>query len=174
MVNKVLGQQLIKIARQEGKFLLKSGVTSNVYWDKFKFESDPKILAKIAAELAKLLSRRAQVLGGMELGGIPLVTALSAKTGLPATYIRKETKKYGTTKKFEGAVIKDKRTILVEDIVTSGGSVKDGIIALREAGAVVDKVVCVILRSEQTRVVVQSLGIKLEYLFTMAELDSLL
>jgi orotate phosphoribosyltransferase len=85
-------------AQLEGSFTLRSGKVSNTYFDKYRFESDPTLLRDIATEMARLVPRGTEVLAGLEMGGIPVVTMLSQVTGLPAAFIRKEAKSYGTCK----------------------------------------------------------------------------
>ena len=93
----------IKEAAQiQGEFTLRSGVKSNVYFDKYRFEADPKPLSDVALAMVSLLSERAQVLCGLEMGGTPIVTMLSHHTGLPAAFIRKTAKEYGTCRYAEG------------------------------------------------------------------------
>lgn len=168
-----LGRQIVNVARKSGTFLLTSGTISDVYWNKYKFESDPVILKKIAICLTQKIPPDTQVLAGMELGGIPLVTAVSLESGLSAAYIRYEPKLHGTKNRVEGAEVDGKITLLLEDVVTTGGTIKDGVSALQEVGASVGRVLCVILRSEITFETMKSLGLGLNYLFTMAELENL-
>ena len=91
------------------------------YFDKYRFESDPSLLAEIAEEMVPLVPPETQGLAGLELGGIPLATVLSAATGLPAFFVRKEAKKYGTERLCEGGNIGGKRLLIIEDVVTTGG-----------------------------------------------------
>ena len=59
------------------------------------------------------------------MGGIPIVTALSARTGLPALFVRKQAKEYGTCKLAEGPDVAGRRVTLIEDVITTGGAVRD-------------------------------------------------
>ena len=90
---KELAQEINRISRLEGSFKLRSGVISDTYFDKYLFESDPKVLRAICDEMAKLVPEGTEVLAGLELGGIPVVTVLSQLTGIPAAFIRKEAKR---------------------------------------------------------------------------------
>lgn len=125
-------------AKLEGDFLLRSGVISNTYFDKYLFESDPKILLKIATEMAALVPPDTEILAGLEMGGIPVVTALSQVTGIPAAFIRKEAKEYGTCKYAEGPSLLNKKVTIVEDVVSSGGAILDALskLARRQRGQV--------------------------------------
>jgi phosphoribosylpyrophosphate synthetase len=68
------------------------------------------------------------------------------KTGLPQIFVRKEAKTYGTCKLAEGIDFKEKKVTVVEDVVTTGGAILDGVRALREQGALIETVLCVIDR----------------------------
>ena len=71
-------------------------------------------------------------------------TVLSSQTGLPAVFVRKEAKTYGTCKLAEGPAYDGRRITLIEDVITTGGAVRDATNALRAGGAIVDTVVCAI------------------------------
>lgn len=73
-------------------FTLRSGRTADTYFDKFLFTSDPDLLREVAGRLAPLVPHDTEVLAGLELGGVPLATALALETGLPAVYVRREPK----------------------------------------------------------------------------------
>jgi orotate phosphoribosyltransferase len=77
-------------AQLEGTFTLRSGKVSNTYFDKYRFESDPVLLRDIVSAMVGLIPEGTEVLAGLEMGGIPVVTALSQVTGLPAAFIRKQ------------------------------------------------------------------------------------
>ena len=79
-----------------GSFRLRSGQTSSEYFDKYLFESDPVLLRTIAEALAPLVPHGVDALAGLELGGVPIATMLSQVTGIPARFVRKEAKTYGT------------------------------------------------------------------------------
>ena len=112
-----------------------------------------------------------EVLAGLELGGIPLATMLSQLTGLPARFVRKEAKTYGTCRLAEGGDVDGKRLTVVEDVVTSGGQVILSTEDLRERGATVEHAVIVIDRRgpEHQRQLADA-GIHVPALFTMDEL----
>jgi orotate phosphoribosyltransferase len=98
-----LAQRVTAACRLEGQFVLRSGQTATTYFDKYLFEADPRLLYDIASALEQLVPEGTEVLAGLELGGIPIVTALSLETGLPAAFVRKNAKTYGTAKLAEGA-----------------------------------------------------------------------
>jgi orotate phosphoribosyltransferase len=167
-----LAAAIYSTAHITGEFVLRSGVTSNEYFDKYRFEADPALLRDIATALVPLLPSDTEVLGGLELGGVPIAAVLSQVTGLPATYVRKEAKTYGTCQLAEGAAIDGKRVTVVEDVVTSGGQVVLSCGDLRERGAIVEHALCVIDRESGGTGALTDLGVTLHPLFTMTELKA--
>jgi len=153
-----------------GQFTLRSGATSTEYFDKYRFESDPALLASIAAALVALIPAGVDALAGLELGGVPLAVALSAVSGLPAFFVRKEAKTYGTCQLAEGGDLTGRRLLVVEDVVTSGGQVVTSCGDLRDRGAVVEHAVCVIDREAGGPAALGAIGVELRPLFTMGEL----
>jgi orotate phosphoribosyltransferase len=153
-----------------GTFVLRSGATSSEYFDKYRFESDPRLLREIAEAMAALLPAGADGLAGLELGGVPLATVLSQVTGLPAGFVRKQAKPYGTRRLAEGLDVAGRRLVVVEDVVTSGGAVVDSCRALRAEGAEVAVAICVIDREAGGPANLAEIGIELRPLFTMTQL----
>ncbi|MFS3128897.1 orotate phosphoribosyltransferase [Nocardioides sp. Bht2] len=133
--------------RLSGEFTLRSGQVATEYFDKYLFESQPALLDRVATQMVGLLPADTELLGGLELGGVPIATMVSAKTGLPALFVRKKAKEYGTCKLAEGPDVAGRRVTLIEDVITTGGAVRDATRELRAAGAIVTTVVCAIDRS---------------------------
>jgi orotate phosphoribosyltransferase len=167
-----LAARVNSIARLTGTFTLRSGQIATEYFDKYRFEADPVLLADIAAALEALLPTGTEVLAGLELGGVPIATALSLRTGIPAAFVRKEAKTYGTAQLAEGAVIAGKRVTVIEDVITTGGQVVISTRQLRELGALVDHVVCVIDRSPDHGSALAAEGLAMTSLLTRAQLDA--
>ncbi|UAL29250.1 orotate phosphoribosyltransferase [Nocardioides rotundus] len=159
-------------SRLTGEFTLRSGQVASEYFDKYLFESDPALLGRVADQMVGLIPDGTELLGGLELGGIPIVTALSARTGLPALFVRKKAKEYGTAKLAEGPDVEDRRVTLIEDVITTGGAVRDATRALRERGAVVDTVVCAIDRSPEGENPLADVQLAVRPVLTKAELDA--
>jgi orotate phosphoribosyltransferase len=155
-----------------GSFVLRSGRTADHYFDKYRFESDPALLAEIVDALAPLVPPGVEGVAGLELGGVPLATMLSAKTGLPAYFVRKEPKKYGTEKVCEGGDVDGRALVIIEDVVTTGGQMVLSAQDLRAEGAVVEHALCVIDREGGGADVAAAEGITLRALFTMSELEA--
>ncbi|MEY2580924.1 MAG: orotate phosphoribosyltransferase [Ilumatobacteraceae bacterium] len=167
-----LAHRVNSIARLTGTFTLRSGQIATEYFDKYRFEADPVLLADIASALVPLLPPGTEVLAGLELGGVPIATALSLRTGLPAAFVRKEAKSYGTARLAEGADISGKRVTVIEDVITTGGQVVISTKELRALGAIVDDVVCVIDRSPDHGAALAAEGLRMTALLTRAQLDA--
>ncbi|MFC8599876.1 orotate phosphoribosyltransferase [Isoptericola sp. NPDC057191] len=167
-----LARDVDRACRLTGTFTLRSGQMASEYFDKYLFESDPALLARVAAQLMPLVPADTDLLGGLELGGVPLVTVLSSLTGHPALFVRKEAKRYGTAKLAEGPAVAGRRVTLVEDVVTTGGAVRDATLALRAEGAVVETVVCAIDRSPAGTSPLADLGVELRAVLTKSRLDA--
>ena len=172
MADTSLARDIDACCRLTGEFTLRSGQVAGEYFDKYLFESDPALLARVAEEMTGLVPRDTELLGGLELGGIPLVTVLSARLGLPALFVRKQAKTYGTCKLAEGPAADGRRVTLVEDVITTGGAVRDATLALRERGAVVETVVCAIDRSPGDEKPLADVGLEIRSVLTKAELDA--
>lgn len=143
-----LGRRIYEVAHLTGEFTLRSGVTTDHYFDKYRFEADPVLLDAVAEAMVPLVPAGTEVLAGLEMGGIPVVTALGRHTGLPCAFVRKEAKTYGTCRLAEGAEIAGRRVLVVEDVVTSGGQIVLSTQELRALGADVREALCVIDREQ--------------------------
>ena len=165
-----LARRVHQASHLTGTFVLRSGATSNEYFDKYRFESDPRLLRELAEAMAGLLPEGADGLAGLELGGVPLATVLSQVTGLPAGFVRKQAKPYGTRRLAEGFDVEGRRLVVIEDVVTSGGAVVDSCRALRAEGAEVAVALCVIDREAGGPANLADIGVELRPLFTMTQL----
>jgi hypothetical protein len=111
-----LARAIASVSTLSGQFTLRSGRTATTYFDKYRFEGDPKLLHAIGEHLEPLVPPDTEVLAGLELGGVPLATALSLRTGLPAVFVRKKAKEYGTRQLAEGGAVSGRRLLVVEDV----------------------------------------------------------
>ena len=143
-----LARELVAASYLKGDFVLRSGRRSNRYFDKFLFETDPALLKRIGAELARLVPAETQRLAAPELGAVLLGGAVSIETGLPLVLVRKEPKGYGTAKQLEGRFRAGERITVIEDVVTTGGDSLRSIEALRAAALDVIHLVVVLDRGE--------------------------
>jgi orotate phosphoribosyltransferase len=165
-----LARRIYERSRLTGEFRLRSGATSDEYFDKYLFESDPPLLREIAEALVVLLPDGADALAGLELGGVPLATVVSQVSGLPTLFVRKERKTYGTCRLAEGGEIDGRHLVVIEDVITSGGQVIESCGALREHGAQITMVLCVIDREAGGRENLAAENLDLRSLFTMSQL----
>ena len=156
-------------AIQFGRFVLTSGAISDYYIDIKKASTNPKILKKIAEAMAEY-AKGYDLLAGMELGAVPLIVALSLEVKIPYAIIRKEKREHGTSKQIEGAEVKGKKVLIIEDVTTSGGSVLKSIRILRDSGALVDEVVVVVDREAGTERKLQELDVSFIPLLSVSDI----
>ena len=173
------GSSLIELARDvdarcrlRGRFTLRSGRVSSDYFDKYLLESDPGLLRRVTDEMAGLVPPGTGALAGLELGGVPLAVMLSQATGIPALFVRKQAKSYGTCRIAEGGDPAGLTVVLVEDVITTGGAVIQAAGALRDLGATVSAVVCAIDRSAPGDSPLAAHGIAVVPVLTKADLDA--
>ena len=171
MDKKELARQIKKSSFLTGQFKLRSGKISSFYWDKYRFESNPKLLSEIIEHMTKILPQSFDKLAGMELGGIPLATVLSIRIGKPCLYVRKKAKDYGTCNLVEGGFKPGETVLVVEDVITTAGQVVSSIEDMRKLGLIVNDVLCVIDREQGGREKLIAIKCSLSSLFTMTELE---
>ena len=171
MPREELAKKMADIATLTGEFTLRSGQISNTYFDKYRFEGEPTLLRPLAQEMAKLLPEETEIIAGLELGGVPLVSALSLETGLPAAFIRKEAKTYGTCRAIEGQDISGKKVTFIEDVITTGGAVSDAYNMAAAEGAEILTVICAIWRGEGDPHIAKTPGLTVRPVFTRADLE---
>lgn len=166
-----LEQKLVKTAYLEGDFVLASGRRSRYYFDKYLFETQPDLLGAVAELLAARVPPGIRRLAGPELGAIALAAATSIASGLPCLFVRAEAKGYGTAKQIEGRFDPGDPVMLIEDVVTSGGSALAAARALTEAGCEVKQIFGVIDREEGGREAIAAAGYPMDALFTKSDLE---
>jgi orotate phosphoribosyltransferase len=167
-----LAKEIYKVSYLTGEFLLRSGKTSNEYFDKYQFETYPHILSSIAEQFEAILPVDFDYFAALEMGGIPIGTALSLQCGKPVLFIRKRPKEYGTRKFAEGPDITGKKLLIVEDVVTTGGQILLSVNELRNAGALITDTICVIDRESGGIETLKHVNLNLHALFTMSEIKS--
>ena len=127
-------------------FVLSSGARSTVYFDKFRFLTDPVLLRDVAKATAALLPEGVTALGAPEGAAMLLVAAVSLETGLPVTVVRKQAKEYGTKEQVEGLLRPGATVALIEDVSTTGHQVQRAAEVLQAAGAQIGAIVLAIDR----------------------------
>ncbi|KAB7515327.1 orotate phosphoribosyltransferase [Halosegnis rubeus] len=155
-------------AVQYGEFELSHGGTSEYYVDKYLFETDPHCLRLIAEAFGERLDGTR--LAGVALGAVPLVAATSVETDTPYVIVRKKAKEYGTGNQIEGRFEAGEEVVVLEDIATTGQSAVDAVEALRDAGAVVNRVLVVVDREEGGRENLAEHDVEMEALVTASDL----
>ena len=156
-------------ALQFGTFTLASGRTSPYYVDIKKAVTRPDLLRTIAGGMAPY-ARDVDRLAGVELGAVPVAAAVSLVSGKPYVMVRKSTKEHGTKHEFEGDLNRGDRVLFVEDVVTTGGTLRAAIERMRGHGAVIEDCVCVVDREEGGRMLLAEISVRLHALLSAKDL----
>jgi orotate phosphoribosyltransferase len=156
-------------ALQFGTFTLASGKTSSYYVDIKKAVTRPDILRTIAEGVAPF-ARDADRIAGVELGAVPIAAAVGLASDKPYLMVRKASKEHGTKHDFEGELNKGDRVLFVEDVVTSGGTLRGAIERLRGHRATIDDCVCVVDREEGGKMLLAEIGVRLHALLSAKDL----
>ncbi|MBS3788551.1 orotate phosphoribosyltransferase [Candidatus Bipolaricaulota bacterium] len=134
-----------------GEFTLTSGIKSPYYVDLRLLPSYPKlfdIAADMGADLVRKKDISFDVVSAVPTGGLPFGTLLANKLGAPLTYTRKRKKSHGEERQVEGKMEENDRVLVVDDIITTGGSVIEAVRSVRENGGKVDDVLVLLDRTE--------------------------
>lgn len=162
-------------------FRLASGTLSKYYVDCKQALSDPEARALIGGLIVDLTRNDTfDAVGGLELGAYPIATSVSDKifqqagASVRAFVIRKQPKTHGVTDLIAGHVERGDRTLIVDDVVTTGGSTIQAIRGARQAGLSVERVVVLVDREEGNgRKNIEAEGVRFDALFTLADLREL-
>jgi len=143
-LEKKIAKSLLKIGavgfKPENPIIFKSGIVSPIYVDNRRFPFYPKEWRSVIEGFQTLIEEDHidfEVLAGIETAGIPHSAALGYALNKPSVFVRKKIKDHGTKSRIEGGVVKKKKVVLIEDLVTTGGSSLAGVEALRDGQAVV-------------------------------------
>jgi orotate phosphoribosyltransferase len=145
-VNDDLVRRMVAASELHGDFILSSGQRSSVYFDKFRFLTEPGLLRDVAKAAASVLPPGVTMLGAPEGAAMLLVAAMALETGLPVAVVRKQPKEYGTKAQVEGIVEPGARVALIEDVSTTGHQVRRAAETLESAGAEIAVIVLAIDR----------------------------
>lgn len=166
--------ELFARALLRGSFRLRSGATSDRYFDKYRVTCDPALLAPVVealdAELREVASD-ASCIVAPELGAVPLAAPLSLLAGIPFVIVRGAAKSYATGTRIEGTVPTGATAVLLEDVVTSGGAALDALEVARDAGLHVSRALCVLDRGGGGRAALARHGVELHALLDAQDLD---
>jgi orotate phosphoribosyltransferase len=151
----------------------KSGIVSPVYCDNRRFPFHPREWREVIEGFVDLMASAGlnfDVIGGIESAGIPHSAVLGFVTATPSVFIRKAAKEHGTKRRVEGGDVYGKHVLLIEDLVTTGGSSLAGVEALRNEGAVVtDCVAIVSYRFREADEQFEKAGVQLHTLTSFGE-----
>ena len=171
MTRSELAKAIREACYLEGDFILSSGKRSRYYLDKWRFETDPRLLREIAKALAGLLPSPApDRLAGVELGGVPLAAALALETNVPYLVVRRAAKEYGTAKEVEGVMAAGERVVLVEDVLTTASQAISAAQRLAALGLKVVRIIYVIDREEGAEANIRAAGLEPAALFRKSDL----
>jgi len=170
MTRAQLAQRIVDVALLRGEFTLRSGRKSNYYLDKYRFETQPDVLAALGKMLAEHVTGDTDRIAGAELGAVPLAAAAGMAANKPIVFIRNQKKDYGTAKQLEGVLNAGDNVLIVEDVLTTGGQVLEAVKTLQDAGAKVQGIVAVIDRLEGARENIERSGVPFASLFTSKDL----
>lgn len=135
------------MVRPNDKFTWASGIQSPIYCDNRKIIGDVEARRAVATAFVDVINEKfgsnVDVVAGTSTAGIPHAAFVSEEMSLPMSYVRGSKKAHGTGSQIEGADVSGKRVVLVEDLISTGGSSLEAVAALRAAGADVVGVVAI-------------------------------
>lgn len=149
-MKKIIAESLLEIKavslRPNDPFTWTSGIISPIYCDNRLTLSYPEIRKKIAAGLAEIITEKfpgTELVAGTATAGIPHAAWVSEVLNLPMCYVRSKAKEHGKGNQIEGKAEKGQKVVVVEDLISTGGSVITAVEALRQAGCEVLGVVSI-------------------------------
>ncbi|KAF6198944.1 hypothetical protein GE061_006967 [Apolygus lucorum] len=160
-----------------GDFKMKVGINSPVYFDLRVMVSYPPLMEKLANLVwtyAQHKGIKSTVLCGVPYTALPVATLVSVKSGLPMLIRRKEPKAYGTMKLIEGKFNPGEECLIIEDVVTSGGSILETANDLKKDGLVVKDAVIMVDREQGGIRNLTDNGINMHSILTLSKALSIL
>ncbi|MDG1872763.1 MAG: orotate phosphoribosyltransferase [Mariniblastus sp.] len=153
-------QRLIELVQRDalqfGDFTLASGKTAKYYLDCRKLTLDSEAANVIAAGILESLAEdMPDAVGGMAIGADPITAAVitcswQQNKPLKGFIVRKEAKEHGTGRQVEGPIQPGQRVVMLEDVITTGGSSLRAIQHAREFGLIVDRIIAIVDRGENS------------------------
>ena len=168
---------LCELAYREGDFVLSSGQKSSYYINCKPVTLHPQGALAVGRLLLSVLPADTEAVAGLTLGADPIVTAVSVVSAyenqpIPALIVRKETKGHGTMAYIEGPILPPgAKVVVLEDVVTTGGSAMKAVERLRDAGYQVNRVISLIDRQQGGAEFYAAKGLEFEALFAISDLQ---
>ena len=158
-----------------GRFELHSGKLSPIYIDLRLLASYPTVLRQVAQAYSELLTHlHCDVIAAIPYAGLPIGTAIALETGLPLIYPRKVAKSYGTGKQIEGKWTIGQTAVIIEDLITSGDSILQGIAMLKTVGLQINDAVVLIDRQQGGSEHLANQGYQLHAVLTLPQMLTIL
>ena len=162
-----------------GNFTLASGKDSSYYIDLRLVPSFPHQFRKMIKNLQNLIIEKIGLddfdsLASVPTGGLVVTSALAIETVKPLIYVRNKPKEHGTTKSIEGKISTGMKVVMVDDVMTTGTSVLNGIKQLKESGLSISDVFVIINRLEGADKVFSDMGVQIHQLTDILEITNVL
>lgn len=162
-----------------GDFTLSSGKKSSYYVDLRLVPSYPHQFRRMIKYLQNLISKQIgfdnfDAVASVPTGGLVVASSLAFEIVKPLVYTRSEAKGHGTGKLVEGVIKKGMRILVVDDVATTGGSVVNGVRALKDAGASVSDAYVIVNRLEGADESLKKEGVTLHHLLDILEIAKIL
>ncbi|MBD97412.1 orotate phosphoribosyltransferase [bacterium] len=166
---------IYEVAYLTGSFETRSGKKTSFYIDKYRFSSDPTILARIAERIAALLPNPSTYdrIAAPELGAVSIATAVSLLVKKPFIIVRKSDKAYGTQRSIEGVYTENERVVMIEDVITTGGAVLNACAILQNNRLTPIHIVAVINREEGAIESIQTAGYSIDSVVSANDLHEI-
>tara|TARA_B110001454_G_scaffold106411_1_gene100127 strand:- start:221 stop:829 length:609 start_codon:yes stop_codon:yes gene_type:complete len=162
-----------------GNFTLASGKDSSYYIDLRLVPSFPHQFRRMIKNLQNLIIEKIGLddfdsLASVPTGGLVVTSALAIETIKPLIYVRNKPKEHGTTKSIEGKISAGMKVVMVDDVMTTGTSVLNGIKQLKEAGLSISDVFVIINRLEGADKAFSDMGVQIHQLTDILEITNIL
>jgi len=162
-----------------GNFTLASGKNSSYYVDLRLIPSYPHQFRKMIKNLQNLIVEKTGLndfdcLASVPTGGLVVTSALAIEIVKPLIYVRSKPKEHGTAKSIEGKISAGMKVVMVDDVVTTGTSVLNGINQLKEAGLLVSDLYVIINRLEGADKALSDIGVQTHQLTDILEITDIL
>ena len=162
-----------------GNFTLASGKNSSYYVDLRLIPSYPHQFRKMIKNLQNLIVKKTGLddfdcLASVPTGGLVVTSALAIEIVKPLIYVRSKPKEHGTTKSIEGKISAGMKAVMVDDVMTTGTSVLNGINQLKEAGLLVSDLYVIINRLEGGDKALSDIGVQTHQLIDILKITDIL